>query len=57
MKQALQLCDPELKAINTRADPDRVSPRPLAKVKAEGERVEARLAPASWNVIQLAVAS
>jgi len=55
VRQALQLCDPDLKAINTKAAPDRVSPRPLAKLKVDGQRVEATLAPASWNVIELSV--
>jgi alpha-N-arabinofuranosidase len=56
LKQALQLCDADLKAINSKAEPDRVRPQPLAGVKATGDRVEAMLAPASWNVIQLSVA-
>jgi alpha-N-arabinofuranosidase len=55
LKQALQLCDPDLKAINSKAQPDRIAPKPLSRVKVEGERVQAVLAPASWNVIQLAV--
>ena len=55
VKQALQLCDPDLKAVNSKASPDRIAPRPLAKVKVTGGRVEAVLPPASWNVIQLAV--
>ena len=55
VRQALQLCDPDLKAVNTKAAPDRISPKPLAKVKVDGQRVEATLAPASWNVIQLSV--
>jgi alpha-N-arabinofuranosidase len=54
-KQALQLCEPDLKAVNTRQDPDRVAPRSLGSVRTDGERLEAVLAPASWNVIQLAV--
>jgi alpha-N-arabinofuranosidase len=54
VRQALQLCDPDLKAINSKAEPDRVAPKPLVSVNANGERVSARLAPASWNVIQLA---
>jgi alpha-N-arabinofuranosidase len=53
VKQALQLVDADLKATNTRNDPDRVQPKPLAAVRADNERVEATLAPASWNVIQL----
>ena len=54
-KQALQLGDPDLRAVNTRQNPDRVAPRPLTSVRTDGERLEAVLAPASWNVIQLAV--
>ncbi len=54
VKQALQLCDPDLKAVNTRQNPDRIVPRPLSSQRTEGERVEAVLAPASWNAIQLA---
>jgi alpha-L-arabinofuranosidase len=53
VKQALQLCDPDPKAMNTKEQPDRVVPKPLAAVRASGERVEATLAPLSWNVIQL----
>ncbi|MGE5150875.1 MAG: alpha-L-arabinofuranosidase C-terminal domain-containing protein, partial [Rhodospirillaceae bacterium] len=55
VKQALQLCDPDLKAVNSKAQPDRIAPKPLAKVKVAGDRVEAVLPPASWNVIQLGV--
>ncbi len=54
VKQALQLCDPDLKAINTKDAPDRVSPKPLATARTKGEQLTAQLAPASWNVIQLA---
>jgi alpha-L-arabinofuranosidase len=53
VKQALQLCDQDLKATNTKRNPDRVSPSRLADIRTDGERVEAELAPASWNVIQL----
>jgi alpha-N-arabinofuranosidase len=56
VKQALQLCDPDLKAINSKDQPDRIAPKPLATVSASGEKISARLAPASWNVIQLAAA-
>jgi alpha-N-arabinofuranosidase len=54
VKQALQLCNPDLKAINTKDAPDRITPKPLATARATGERLTAQLAPASWNVIQLA---
>ena len=56
VKQASQLCDADLHAINTKQNPDRVAPRILAAVRVDGERLEATLAPASWNVVQLAVA-
>jgi alpha-L-arabinofuranosidase len=55
VKQALQLCDSDLKAVNTRDNPDRIAPKPLAAVRTNGQSVEASLAPASWNVIQLTV--
>jgi alpha-N-arabinofuranosidase len=56
VKQALQLCDPDLKAINSKDQPDRIAPKPLAAVRTTGEKLSARLPPASWNVIQLAAA-
>jgi alpha-N-arabinofuranosidase len=55
LKQALQLGDPDLQAVNTRDNPDRVTPKPLTAVRISGERVEATLAPASWNVLQMTV--
>ena len=55
VRQALQLCDPDLQAVNTKAQPDRISPKRLARVKVDGHRVAAVLAPASWNVIELTV--
>jgi alpha-N-arabinofuranosidase len=57
LKHALQLGDADLKAVNTKQNPDRVAPRPLASVRIDGERLEAVLAPASWNIIQLAVSN
>jgi alpha-N-arabinofuranosidase len=57
VRQALQLCDADLEAVNTKAVPDRVSPKPLARVKVDGQRVVATLAPASWNVLELSVGS
>jgi len=56
IKQAMQLCDPDLKAVNSKDHPDRVRPSALSAVKVAGERLEASLAPASWNVIQLSLA-
>ncbi len=54
VKLALQLRDPDLKAINTKNTPDRIAPRPLSSVGVKGELLTAQLAPASWNVVQLA---
>jgi alpha-N-arabinofuranosidase len=56
VKQALQLCDPDLKAINSKDAPERIAPKPLAAVRVAGEKLSAKLAPASWNVIQLTAA-
>jgi alpha-N-arabinofuranosidase len=55
VKQALQLHNADLMAANTSAQPDRVAPQQLAAIRVDGSRLEATLAPASWNVIQLAV--
>jgi alpha-N-arabinofuranosidase len=53
LKQAVQLHDADLKAINSKDQPDRVTPRPLGSVRVNGDRLEATLAPASWNVIEI----
>jgi alpha-N-arabinofuranosidase len=53
---AVALRDDDLKAINTKGNPDRVKPAPLADIEVEGPRVQATLSPASWNVIRLMVA-
>ena len=50
--EALQLCDADLKAVNSKARPDRVRPTALTSVRAHRGALEARLAPASWNVIR-----
>ena len=55
LKQAQQLCHPDLQAVNSRSEPDRVRPSALGAVDVAADRVEASLAPASWNVIQLGV--
>jgi alpha-N-arabinofuranosidase len=56
LAQALELHDADLKAINSKAQPERVTPKPLGSVQIAGDRVKARLKPASWNVIRLNVA-
>jgi alpha-N-arabinofuranosidase len=50
---ALQLSDDDLSAVNTKEDPDRVSPAPLDDVRVEGGRIRATLRPASWNLVHL----
>ncbi len=55
VEQALQLHDTDLKAANTRSNPDRVMPSPLAGVRAEGNTLTGTLRPASWNVIRVMV--
>jgi alpha-L-arabinofuranosidase len=39
--------------VNTRDQPDQVSPAALQDVSTRGSRLSATLAPASWNVIRL----
>jgi len=51
--EALQLRDGDLKAVNTKGTPDRIKPAPLAGVQAGDSKVQATVAPASWNVIRL----
>ncbi len=53
IEQALQLRHSNLKATNTKANPDRVSPTPLTGITLRPDRVQATLAPASWNMIRL----
>ena len=53
LKQAVQLHDTDLHATNSKVQPDRVKPRTLGSVRVHGDRLEATLAPASWNVIEL----
>jgi alpha-N-arabinofuranosidase len=54
VEAASQLCDADLKAANTREQPDRIAPRALDGVEVQADRVRASLAPASWNLIRLA---
>jgi alpha-L-arabinofuranosidase len=50
---ALELRHDDLQATNTKTAPDAVSPVTLDGVQVRGGRVQATLAPASWNVIRL----
>ena len=55
VERALQLQDADLKAVNTKAQPDRVKPQTLDGVRVENAELLATLAPASWNVIRVKV--
>ncbi|MEU2286676.1 alpha-N-arabinofuranosidase [Streptomyces sp. NPDC013178] len=47
------LSDPDLRATNTRNDPDRVRPREAGTGSVTDGRLTASLPPVSWNVIRL----
>ena len=53
LESASTLHDADLNAVNTKTDPNRIAPRPLAEVTTAGGRISAILPPASWNVIRL----
>ena len=55
VQRALQLHDADLKATNTKDNPDRVRPSALAGVRVEGNSLTATLLPASWNIIRIMV--
>ena len=49
--QALELRDDDLKAVNSKAAPERIRPVPLKSVSSDGGKLQMKLAPASWNLI------
>lgn len=55
--EAVELHHPDMKAVNTIAAPDTVTPRPHGRVRVEGGGVSAMLRAGSWVVIVLEVAS
>ena len=55
VERGLQLYDPDLKATNTRTQPERVKPSALTTVRAQGADLRGILQPASWNVIRVKV--
>ena len=55
VERGLQLYDPDLKAANTRTQPERVKPAALTRVRVQGTDLRATLMPASWNVIRVKV--
>ena len=54
--EAHELRHDDLRAINTAANPDKVSPVPLSGVAMDGGKVRLDLKRASWNVVKLAPA-
>jgi alpha-L-arabinofuranosidase len=54
---ALTMHDSDLKAVNTKYDPDRIKPLPLSGVTIESDRLIASLPPASWNVIRVKISN
>ncbi len=55
LDEATQLHDKDLKAINSKKQPDRIKPAKLGDVKVKDGMITATLKPASWNVIRLKV--
>jgi alpha-N-arabinofuranosidase len=51
--EAHELHHADLKAINSKDDPNRVAPAPLAEAAVDGSQITAMLKPASWNVLRL----
>ena len=51
-----QLRHDDLEATNTREHPDRVAPTPLSGIACTARGLRGTLAPASWNVIRVALA-
>ena len=49
--EARQVTHANMKAVNTRDEPDNVAPHPIKDVSIVGDVLKARLAPGSWNVI------
>jgi alpha-N-arabinofuranosidase len=49
--QALELRDDDLKAVNSKAAPERIRPVSLKSVSSDGGKLQMKLAPASWNLI------
>ena len=53
LHDATTLHHADLKATNTMASPDNVSPQTLSKIETNGGTLTATLPPASWNVVRL----
>ena len=48
--QALELHDADLKAVNSKAEPDRIAPKAHGDARLDGANLRATLKPLSWNV-------
>lgn len=55
LTDAHEICDGDLKATNSKDEPERITRKKLDGVSVEGGTISARLKPLSWNVIRLAV--
>jgi alpha-N-arabinofuranosidase len=53
---AQQVTHPNMKAVNTKAEPNNVAPSPIKHVSIDGRTLRAKLVPGSWNVIVTAAA-
>ena len=47
------LADPDIRASNTAAEPDRVVPKRAGGATVDGDRLSVLLPPRSWNVVRL----
>jgi alpha-L-arabinofuranosidase len=48
---ALQISNPNFKAVNTRDEPNAVAPRPIKTITMQNHTIKAKLPPGSWSVI------
>src|SRR5581483_10908871 len=53
LDQALTLHDSDLKATNTKSNPDRIKPSALTRVEVDARTIRATLPAASWSVVRL----
>jgi alpha-N-arabinofuranosidase len=52
--EAVTMHDDDLKAVNSKAAPNRIAPRPLEGVVLDGAHITATLPPASWTMLRFA---
>ena len=56
MVTALQVSNPNFKAVNTKDEPNNVAPQPIKSIEIDGRTIRAKLPPGSWSVIVTAAA-